>query len=539
MYSFLKKTLIVLISILSFKSFSQQFYSFLDDYYDSDSSINISKLRNVSDFLTNKEIKQIDSYLIPKRKKAFKRYVKEITEKIENLYVENKHRSNDSEELIYILYLMDESFRDKILSENSRVTISDKFRMASATFFSPLYNTYKISVLNNEDVLKPSIYYNNVSDSLKHPYKSFSKLAREKKINYEKEMVLVFDKFSFDGSAPKIHAKEIKEDSDNKWVVKWGDEIHSDPICSRIFAALGYDIDHPYYMDKNMLTLVFDDSSNINDFIIKISSIYKIDITYFISEHGVIDNEIIKLKPELAKYINNVYIRFNECAIEARPDRVKRLGSFIHNDINKENIPLLRGAILAHHFIGNWDIRKENTLLTQVHTGNHNYKLSAVFSDLGTSLGVDVSYINKDFKASLINQFDWEVIKIKKKKIKFKNKINSFSSIYSKTKYSDLLFVANRLAKIDSLSLRKMVKKGGYPEAIELLYFHKLASRRANILEAFNIFDPNPIAYDRKLTFIKNGKTIIKDGVLLFDYKKNKHPESLFYKKGRFRNYAH
>ena len=57
----------------------------------------------------------------------------------------------------------------------------------------------------------------------------------------------------------------VSLDLDNKWSLKWGDEVHTDILGSHIFAALGYDVDHPYYYGENKLTLVFDDLKEIKN----------------------------------------------------------------------------------------------------------------------------------------------------------------------------------------------------------------------------------------------------------------------------------
>jgi hypothetical protein len=65
-----------------------------------------------------------------------------------------------------------------------------------------------------------------------------------------------------------------------------------------------------------------------------------------------------------------------------------------------------------------------------------------------------------------------------------------------------------------------------------------LVSRRASILKAFDIVDPHPIAYDRKLTIVVDGVEVVKNGKLKVALKPKENPESFMRKKGRKRNYG-
>jgi hypothetical protein len=304
---------------------------------------------------------------------------------------------------------------------------------------------------------------------------------------------------------------------------------------------LVYDVDHSYYYNQDKLTLVFDGTSdvkNVSELILKIKEVFNVNISPFISTQGTVTNAMVDSCADLQAFVGKPYARFYKCAIEGRPDRVKRLGSFVPNALLNYEKRELRGALLAHQFIGNWDTKESNTLLTTVHLGKHEYKTSAVFSDLGTSFGVAQHIFPPDFKVGLVNEFEWEVAEKKRNKIRLKNKINAILQPYKKATYTDLLWMANKIAHIDSVALRSIINKGNWPAPIAELYFHKLASRRASILNAFDIKDVTPIAFNKHLNITQNDIEIIKNGKLMVDFEKNKNPESFLRKKGRLRNYG-
>lgn len=502
--------------------------------------LNLDALRKTTSFLTNRDIKTYAGYQIPKRKKAFMRHVKHLSEILERHYLEEQKSTPQVHELVYELFLLESSLKQKTLARaRTKVSLKEKISLVLDSYRSKRVFQYKIpaSVEESPEPI-PSPYYHPVPAN-RSPHKQFGYLAKQKKVDAKKNMVVLFKELSLSGSAPKIGTLDL--DLDNEWSLKWGDEVHTDVVGSRIFAALGYDVDHPYFYARDKLTLVFDEPAEVNnadELIQRLKEIYKVDIRPFISSYGTVSEDMVKEQKKLKSFVGKAYVRFVKCAIEARPDRVKRIGSFLPHTALNEDRRELKASLLAHHFIGNWDTKESNTLLTTVHSGNYNYRISAVFSDLGTSMGVSLKTLNRDFKVGLVNKLPWEVVKRKGNKLKFTNRINSILPAYKEADYQDLLWMAEKIAVLDSSMLRKIIDKAQWPDPIAELYFHKMASRRASILNAFEVEDPHPISFDKKLNLYELGEQVVKEGKLIKDYQADRNPESFLKKKGRFRNYG-
>tara|TARA_B110001452_G_scaffold203936_1_gene173920 strand:- start:1974 stop:3611 length:1638 start_codon:yes stop_codon:yes gene_type:complete len=544
--SFFTKFLVLfLISLISKISFSQEksFLFYLNEQfhlmesYLNDSSIDIVSLRNTTDFLTNIDIAYLDDIPIVKRKKAFIRHVKHISEKLEEVALDNKKVNDTILNWLSELEYLKLSIIEKSKNNNSPfLTKTQKINLTRNTLKSNRIMQYPISPSNDVNAFQ-SIYWNPLTQT---NHKEFKNLSKLKKVKPKKEMAIIFKKLSYTGSSPKISTYDLN--LDDEWSLKWGDEINTDVVASRLFASLGYDVDHPYCYLNGKLMLIFDGTSSINNWNQlkdSILFIYNINLDPFFLESGTIDMEIVANNDNLSNYIGNKYVTFIKCGIEARPDRVKRLGTFLPNKLYNSKRLELRGALLLHSLIGNWDTRKENTLLTTIHDGDYNYNVSAVFSDLGTSFGVSYSIIPSDFKVGLVNEFSWELATKKNNKIYIKNAINEFSTSYLEADYNDLRWMAKKISLLDSLTLRKCISKAKWPYPIEELYFNKLASRRASILESFDLVDPNPIYFNRKINIKEDGKFIVRKGKLVVDYKKSENPESFLTKKGRKRNYGY
>lgn len=511
--------------------------------------LRLTELRTMVNFLTDRDYTEFNGFAVPKRKKAFIRHIKHLSEQLEEMFQDNLIQHNEMEELLTELILFQASLIQKASSGNvSYLTLKQRWKLGKATYKSKKWLRYDVNDTVNtalnvnsqhpKGAPYDSPYWHHCPDSVKR-YKRFGILAKEKKIKAKKNLFVVFEELSYTGTAPKIRAMDL--DLDNEWSVKWGDEVHTDVVGSRIFAALGYDVDHPYFYGEDKLTLIFDQRKPIcssQQLCDSLQTVYNFDLQPFISSEGNITKEMAAKRPELMPYLGQSYVRFYKCAAEGRPDRVKRIGSFVPDIALNENRRELRGVVLAHAFIGNWDTRIDNTLLTTVHNGNYEYRISAVFSDLGTSMGVSINAMPNDFKVGIVNEFGWEVAERKGNKVQLYHQMNTYLLPYHQATFTDLLWMAHEIATLDEKCLRKIVSKAGWPDPIAELYFHKLASRRSSILLAFDITDPNPISFDRNLTIIENGKTIIKNGKLMVDYERSKNPESFLLTKGRFRNYG-
>lgn len=500
--------------------------------------INLTQTRNVVDFITNNTITTYKKQKLSKRKKALVRHVKMLNEQLEYRYFSGEKTSLEDLEILFEFLLIQQSIINDAQSPSGGTPALWKkahmFLTSKKRLSVPIPKAYKASDYKVLD----SPYWNYV-DNREKMLARFDDLAKIKKIKPKKELVVLFKELSYSGSAPKI--RTLDTDYDNEWSLKWGDEVHSDVVGSRIFSALGYDTDHPYFYGQDQLILVFESSRTILNTKMLTDSlkhIYNFDLGPFISKTGSIDSFMIQKNKALKPYMHHTYVTFVKCAVEARPDRVKRLGSFCPNQFNNPKRKELRGALLAHIWIGNWDTREENTLLTIVHQGNYKYQISAVFSDLGTSMGVHINLIRSDFKTGLVNAFEWGAAHKKRNKISFNHALNALLKPYRQVTYDDLYWMAEKIALFDEQMLRDIIKNAGWPYPIAELYFHKLASRRASILKAFTINDPNPIPFDKNLNITENGVDIVKNGFLMVDYERQKNPESFFYNQGRMRNYG-
>lgn len=346
---------------------------------------------------------------------------------------------------------------------------------------------------------------------------------------------LRIDKLEGKGSVPKVHADEIS--SGGRWLLKWGDEMHSDPVASRIFAALGYDVDLPFFRGPGSVKLLLGKQSGrkrtVKQLVNFIHNSYSVNLSPFILRHSTVTALDVSADRALAPYLGESYLEFQGVALEPRPRNETRLGPMMLDlPANQQRVEL-RGAVLAHVWIGNWDTKASNTLLRLVEDGGQ-LKAQGSFSDLGVSLGVSISKFPRDLKAGLVNQLSWDVLELHDGAVHFKARMNHIPQAWRTATWGDLVWMAKRIALITEADMTEMLRASGWPEPLQTLYRHKLGNRRAQILAAFGVADAHPWTIDRSFDFVP----YIVAGELVAEPDRATFPEGLWQTAGRFRGYG-
>jgi hypothetical protein len=225
----------------------------LRDYLKSDSSIDLIHVRFVSDILTNPAIPTFNGMRLPKRKKIVVRKVKELNEQIELAYLQNRKLDSTLRELLFELEWIHLSYLQKAKNdEYLNISFQEKLRMFFATLKSKRALTIKLPKTKKElnYPLVNSPFFKELNDTIR-PEERFDQLAKKTSINASKIKSVVLDSCARNGSIPKFDVHDLQQE--NNWIVKWGDEIHTEIFSSHLFSALGYNVDFSYYYQDLML----------------------------------------------------------------------------------------------------------------------------------------------------------------------------------------------------------------------------------------------------------------------------------------------
>ncbi len=500
-------------------------------------SNSISEIRSLCNELTNDSSKEIDGYKITKRKDQLLIHIHRSCEALEEAVDEGKLDDPNSAALFLDLKYIRDSWIQKFKFDEG-LGIFDIMMMGASHQFSSFFLRYDIPQ-NKKQIseVSSSIFWNLPTGPRE---KEFDRKAAEHGIKTSFEWA-VLDQLEVKGSAPKAHIVDINTGS--RWLMKWGDEVNSDPVASRIFSALGYNTDYPYYSKPGEIKLILGKTENkkkrsVAHFVKFIFNGYQINLSPFIQSVGRIDRALIEKSRELAPFKGQYYVSFKSSAIEARPKDELRLGGMLSGHPENVNRRELKGAILALLWLGVWDIKEINTLLSITMNEKAETKLVGSFSDLGLSMGVKINRFPRDIKASLVNEFPWDFISIEKGKVQLSGHVNAILKTYTSANYEDLQWMAGQIAKLDEKILRDCLSYSGWPNYVQQLYFFKLAERRKQILAVFGVEDAHPITVNRMYSFRDQERWIVKDGFLVEEPSDDVYPQGLLHDKGRFRGFG-
>ncbi|MBY0516505.1 MAG: hypothetical protein K2P81_06330 [Bacteriovoracaceae bacterium] len=486
----------------------------------------IQEHREKCETLTNADVLSAEGWKLDSRKPILQFYVRHLCELQEANFDLGKFPNSEIDGELNLIYA---SFIDKHRVE-AGVSLIDILKMGFTNDISPYLLKFKKENKTRKEVIDSYVWTKQnppLHEAFDHQWKN---LQIDPNIEW-----LEIDKMEGKGSVAKVHALDIKNDS--RWLLKWGDEIHSDPVSSRLFAALGYYVDYPFFKNEGSVKLILGKQGkrkrNVKQLVNFIYNSYKVNLSPFITKVSKISESDIKEEPLLRNKLNETYLEFTGVAIEPRPLMQTRLGPLMLDDRFNNERTELRGALLAHIWIGNWDTKSDNTLLA-IETYKAGNKLRGSFSDLGVSLGARINKFPRDLKAGLVNELDWEVAEKTSEGVKFNHRMNQIPELWREASWSDLSWMAEQIARISPEDLKEILSYSGWPIEIQNLYFAKLASRRKNILSVFEVADPYEWFIDKN----RSENDVIKNGVLIKEPNKRLYPEGLFDNKGRFRGYG-
>jgi len=485
-------------------------------------AVTLEESRSRCEVLTNPDIKEAEGWkLTQERKPLMLAWVRRTCEKQERAYDDGRFPDHSSWKELDLIYY---SFIDRHRVE-AGIGLWQILQMGLTHDLSPYYLRFKSGVDDGKAVAD-SAFWKNPSAPL---FEAFDRQWRAAGVDPAFTW-LRLDKLEGKGSVAKVHADDLR--NGERWLLKWGDEVHSDPVASRIFAALGFNVDFPFYRAAGEVRLLLGrqgkQKRTVRQLVNFIYNSYNINLSPFITKVAEVTDEMVALEPLLRGRQGETYLTFTGLALEPRPSGETRLGPFLQDLAQNRKRREVRGALLAEIWIANWDTKPDNTLLS---LGS---ELRATYSDLGVSLGVKIQKFPRDLKGGLVNEFGWDVLELKDQEVHFHARMNSIPKAWREASWSDLSWMAKQIARLGPSDLREILSHSGWPVAVRELYFHKLAERRRQILQAFAIADPFTWQIDRSLDV----GDVVKDGELVKEADVALYPAGLLHTRGRFRGYG-
>lgn len=289
--------------------------------------------------------------------------------------------------------------------------------------------------------------------------------------------------------------------------VKIGQELHVDPAASMLGKLVGLHQDHSKYYEK--MRFYLREGQTVDEFIAQFSRKYT-GYTRSISAF------IIDRSPKHAK---EQWFEIQDLSIEIRDPDERRLSPFDSWGWDLPNRREHRGILLWYGFLAAKDLKPGNHVAK---LRERDGKTEIIYSpqDVGYSLGsmVDIRYPTQFIgKANgrTVNYFMPSFMSYGPNSVRiFWRDGHHVQGRFYSTTYSDLKWMARKIAKLSLTDIEYGIRAGGFPEPIVKLYTLKLGHRLNEIIRGFDLEDEFPLL---KLPNLKdyNDLPYVKNGVLV------------------------
>jgi len=325
----------------------------------------------------------------------------------------------------------------------------------------------------------------------------------------EESEKLTFRKMKYGSSgSPKLQASFERNGKKYKVKIKMGFEVHSEILASELAMTLGMHQDP--IMPRRKVKLYLGKNS-FEAFATKWKRKYRKD------------------NRDMANYIDSKsspdekeqWVVLRDVSIESRYEGMERLEGYHPEGWDHFNRREHRSLVLWYGFINLFDTKAGNHKVL-VDNIDKNPRVLYSMQDVGYSLhgGFNLSKPIDTAKGALrygVNSFNKSMLHMKDDggvHIWWADVMQDQKKFIGTT-WSDVKWMARRIANLSRKDIENAVKKADYPKPVETMYILKLIHRRNEIVEAFKLKDEYPIieipnidTYDEEGT-IEDGEIIV------------------------------
>lgn len=319
-------------------------------------------------------------------------------------------------------------------------------------------------------------------------------------------------------------AKGVAEDAYGvEWKLKWGDEVHSEPVASRLYLMLGAKAADLSFTgggkDDPMLLILSAPGSYVRGEVVEdaerfpetpqqlietLDDFYGFDLSPYILEHGQItEANVDKLATYLPAHTDDDYqpeeligrhwVRFREYSIEIKPQAfiLRRDGSTLSDPIAQRD-RAARGLYLFSLWITNRDGKDDNNKAYYLRTGTDEDGECQIaeyregMHDLGLSFGttsraaeLNAMTTGEDFLSSSL----------------FGGSVESQEAFifipesWQRVTWSDSRWMAEKIARLSVADIKFAVSATAWPDFMQEAFVYKLVDRRNTIARLFGCAD--------------------------------------------------
>ncbi len=314
--------------------------------------------------------------------------------------------------------------------------------------------------------------------------------------------VVFFDSMNAAATSPKIM---VKDRFGMKWMLKWGDEVHTDNAVSRLYIDLGATFtDIKFYAGPGETTLVLaapgDKSpeavktwAQLSKMLLESSFAFHAD-RYLVPSPvlkdkqgnilgtGQIDAAMAETNGLDPKFVGAYFVKFKENLMSFFNPAIKRLGGTSLSNLGAENDRVARGSLVFNCWIKNKDMKDENSrvgLVFNPETGEFDRKVEYQ-CDLGCTLGATKP-------SGELNSYEKEMVMLFPQSINFIMRPLYIPKAWKKCTWSDARWMAMRIAGLSRADIERDLSESGWPPFAQKVAVERLLNRRNELVKHFKL----------------------------------------------------
>lgn len=346
--------------------------------------------------------------------------------------------------------------------------------------------------------IKPGNHFHRFVKDMKEAIRaSGGKKCKQFDFSYA-QRIMFFDEIKDSASSPKINAKDRYG---LKWKVKWGDEVHSDIVATRLAMDLGATYcDLKFYSGPGETILILprekempETQSDLAEMLKKSSygfhlNRYVVDSPCIKSPEGKIigtgkvDEAMLERESLDRKYLGCNFLAFKECQLTLDNPALKRLGGVDLNRTSAVNDRVARSLLVFSAWIANPDVKEDNTrsgLLWNQKSEKFDLHVEFV-SDMGASFA-------GPFSAGCLSTLPEKMVSKVFNVRMFKTHPVFLPDSWKHCTWSDARWMARRIGQLGREDLERAFSESGWPDFSQKLGVEKMLSRRNDLIKAFNL----------------------------------------------------
>ena len=302
------------------------------------------------------------------------------------------------------------------------------------------------------------------------------KVYKDLKIEFPSDNVFFFDEVKHSDTKPKVDVFfKNAEGKKVKFKLKFGAEIHADPTLAAIMMTLGFPADITKY--EKQVKVIFLKGQTLSDLKRDWEVFYKREGTYkiekYIQETGTDEK-------------GREFVIFKEGLLEAKPNKITRLGGWSFGDFGHTSAREVRGLTLIQMWLDNSDIKEfDNNRLLMKKTDS-GYERYHIISDLGHSLGYIFNEIPELYSTKMISGQSSDAVI-------FKYRAFQPTKVKNTLTYDDARWATRLIAALSRTQIQEAIQIGSWPKCVGEIYVEKMLSRRNDLVQNFGLENEFPL----------------------------------------------